>query len=126
MTDMAWKTWEPPTERGGGDGVKLMSQWQDGRCAICGSRGQLLLDHCHVRHETRGLLCPSCNVREGKAPNMELFVEWRLGENPATAYGWREEMWGDSETVEAWYESQRTKPLDVIKRHGAEAAGRIG
>jgi len=126
MTDMAWKTWDAPSGRGVGGGDGLMWHWQSGRCALCDDRDELVLDHCHVEHLTRGFLCRSCNVREGKTPNIEPFVSWRLGENPATAYGWRERMWGATETVEAWYESQRTKPLDVIKRHGAEAAGRIG
>ena len=35
---------------------------QDGRCAICGrDDGDLRVDHCHVRHVIRGLLCDRCN-----------------------------------------------------------------
>jgi hypothetical protein len=44
----------------------LLSVWQDGRCAICGSRDMRLCeDHDHISGLVRGLLCHSCNTREG-------------------------------------------------------------
>ena len=40
---------------------------QDGKCKICGDyrelggHGGLLVDHCHITNEVRGLLCKKCN-----------------------------------------------------------------
>jgi hypothetical protein len=40
---------------------------QDGKCKICGDykelggHGGLLIDHCHITKEVRGLLCNKCN-----------------------------------------------------------------
>jgi hypothetical protein len=42
--------------------------YQGGRCAICGREvdiKKIVIDHCHRTGFIRGLLCPSCNVREG-------------------------------------------------------------
>jgi Recombination endonuclease VII len=38
---------------------------QSGRCAVCGATGRLVADHDHNTGLLRGLLCPSCNNREG-------------------------------------------------------------
>lgn len=38
---------------------------QKGACAICGSVGPLVLDHCHTAVAFRGLLCNLCNVGLG-------------------------------------------------------------
>jgi Recombination endonuclease VII len=44
----------------------VLIEWQRGRCAICGtSERELLLDHDHDTGLIRGLLCGSCNCREG-------------------------------------------------------------
>lgn len=110
--------WEAPRRQ-------TMSEWQAGRCAICGDFGQLVLDHCHIRHMTRGYLCQSCNSVEGRGNNSPAFVEWRLGTNPATMYGWEEEMWGTSELIAEFYATDAETHADTMRR-GAEAAGRIG
>jgi len=34
---------------------------QGGGCAICGSRDNLCVDHCHTSGDIRGILCRSCN-----------------------------------------------------------------
>lgn len=38
---------------------------QQGRCVICGSEGNLHLDHCHDTGILRDLLCHHCNVGLG-------------------------------------------------------------
>jgi hypothetical protein len=43
----------------------LVAEWQADRCAICERRGRLVTDHDHATGLVRGLLCHSCNVREG-------------------------------------------------------------
>jgi len=46
--------------------MAALSMWQDGRCAICEVEGQeLVTDHDHSTGLVRGLLCRSCNTREG-------------------------------------------------------------
>jgi Recombination endonuclease VII len=39
---------------------------QDGRCAICGAEVPLHADHDHDTGLLRGMLCQSCNNREGR------------------------------------------------------------
>jgi hypothetical protein len=55
----------------------LLSYWQAGRCAICGSRPAPVEDHDHRTALTRGYLCRSCNTREGI---------YRGGDNVFTRY----------------------------------------
>lgn len=43
----------------------MMSQWHDGRCAICGDTAPLVEDHDHQTGLVRGYLCQSCNTLEG-------------------------------------------------------------
>jgi hypothetical protein len=40
---------------------RRMKEAQDGRCAICGSTGELYVDHSHMNGRVRGLLCVRCN-----------------------------------------------------------------
>jgi len=52
----------------GTDGLEFLANWQDGRCAICGSSPKALVtDHDHLTGLVRGLLCQSCNTAEGYA-----------------------------------------------------------
>lgn len=34
-------------------------------CFLCGKAGKLLIDHCHITGNVRGLLCNKCNVALG-------------------------------------------------------------
>lgn len=43
----------------------LLAHWQDGRCAICGHRRDLVEDHNHATGMVRGWLCQGCNIQEG-------------------------------------------------------------
>lgn len=42
-----------------------MVEEQGGRCALCGKRQKLCVDHDHSSGEVRGLLCKICNSRLG-------------------------------------------------------------
>lgn len=68
----------PRTEQG-------MYDWQDGRCATCGARGGLVIDHDHDTGLIRGLLCRSCNIVEGHSDG-PLWQAYRR-QNPATMLG---------------------------------------
>ena len=55
------------------DDLAALVEWHQGRCAVCGRRSpgwELQYDHEHLRRgdqrrgRLRGLLCPSCNLRE--------------------------------------------------------------
>lgn len=43
----------------------FLNHWQNGRCAICGHRRELVEDHDHVTGLVRGYLCRGCNTQEG-------------------------------------------------------------
>lgn len=62
-----------------------MTEWQQGRCAICGARGSLVVDHDHQTGLVRGKLCPSCNTREGHRHG-GIWDKYRQ-RNPATICG---------------------------------------
>lgn len=77
----AWKTWGDAPR--GAD----LSEWQDGRCAWCGTdMWALVTDHCHETGLVRGLLCAGCNVREGTSRHAA-WSPWRGGDTPAQALG---------------------------------------
>ncbi len=45
--------------------LSALLKWQRYRCAICGIQEVLVDDHCHETGLVRGMLCRSCNTREG-------------------------------------------------------------
>jgi hypothetical protein len=45
--------------------VKAMYKQQLGRCAACGRKVKLVIDHCHVTSKVRALLCHGCNTSLG-------------------------------------------------------------
>ncbi|MFC5268491.1 endonuclease domain-containing protein [Kribbella qitaiheensis] len=62
----------------------LLRLWQDGRCAVCAvpDWGSLVEDHDWDTGLTRGMLCRSCNVKEGNAGDVMPWTAFR--ENPPT------------------------------------------
>jgi hypothetical protein len=70
-----------------------LSEWQDGRCAICMRGGHLIDDHDHATGLIRGLLCRSCNTREGlNQGSTGIFAAYRA-KNPASILGLRIRYW---------------------------------
>jgi hypothetical protein len=45
--------------------VDAMKQAQGGKCLICDREASLVVDHCHVSGQVRGLLCNRCNIGLG-------------------------------------------------------------
>lgn len=58
--------WSWPTVEAAKDDLAALVAWHEGRCALCGGVRVLVRDHCHYSGFIRGLLCPSCNSREGR------------------------------------------------------------
>lgn len=42
----------------------VLAEWHDDRCAVCGGRGERVIDHDHDTGLIRGFLCRSCNGLE--------------------------------------------------------------
>jgi hypothetical protein len=43
----------------------IFMKLQNGRCAICDSSQDVVLDHCHKENRPRGILCRQCNAALG-------------------------------------------------------------
>lgn len=86
-----------------GDAGRRFNAFHAGRCAIgapgCGGFGEIT-DHCHVTGQTRGLLCPSCNLREGRA-TAAIFVRYR-NLHPAAILAYYELYSGGARWVRGW------------------------
>lgn len=48
---------------------------QNGRCAICGKKKRLNVDHNHTSGEVRAMVCHLCNVLIGHLENHPVLVE---------------------------------------------------
>lgn len=48
---------------------------QNGICAICFEKKELVVDHCHETGRVRGLLCKSCNFGIGNLKDSVLLLE---------------------------------------------------
>lgn len=68
-----------------------MSDWHQGRCAICGDRDELVNDHDHQTGLERGRLCRSCNTCEGTRRG-GVWDKYRQ-RNPASILGVKERYW---------------------------------
>ncbi|MFC7217538.1 endonuclease domain-containing protein [Streptomyces polyrhachis] len=63
--------WAPPAGRRPGERpLGAIAAWQDGRCAVCGLRRALVVDHHHASGLVRGLLCAACNTAEGRRTSL--------------------------------------------------------
>lgn len=47
------------------EGLNVLLEAQENKCAICGKQEKLHVDHCHVTKKIRGLLCQPCNCALG-------------------------------------------------------------
>ncbi|GES27969.1 endonuclease domain-containing protein [Streptomyces angustmyceticus] len=71
----------------------ILRHWQDGRCAICGHRRELVEDHDHFTGLTRGYLCRGCNTQEGVYQDSNtLFGRYRR-RHPTSLLGLRIRYW---------------------------------
>jgi hypothetical protein len=85
---------------------------QGGLCAIYGSTGnRLQVDHDHETGLMRGLLCQSCNTREGHAVGDARFAAYRAAP-PAAGLQW---FW----TWPDWWHSGHVSGLQA---HGGTVA----
>ncbi|WP_234389928.1 endonuclease domain-containing protein [Streptomyces sp. XC 2026] len=72
----------------------LLSEWQRGRCAICGDNSYLETDHDHESGLVRGLLCHSCNTREGFHPRVPTGpFGWYRSRPPTAILGFEIRYW---------------------------------
>ena len=77
---------ELPEDADRGMALRLLRDWQAGRCAICPGPTEVL-DHDHATALVRGWLCRCCNTREGFAYDpADPCVQYRT-RNPASILG---------------------------------------
>lgn len=122
----AFKFWEPPARPD-----TTMAQWQDGRCALCGFREQLVKDHCHNTGLVRGLICRSCNTTEGVGDGRNLS-KWRNGATVAAELGIEEvyispvtrttPMHPQPGTMQAKLDAMSPDEIDALHRIAAAAS----
>lgn len=75
-----------PEDAGRAMALRLLRNWQAGRCAICGDRIEVL-DHDHMTGLVRGWLCRCCNTLEGFAADpADPCMQYRT-RNPASILG---------------------------------------
>jgi hypothetical protein len=47
------------------DDYNRLAKKQKSKCALCGKKGKLVVDHCHATDQFRGLICNNCNIGLG-------------------------------------------------------------
>lgn len=103
----------------------FLEDWQQGRCAGCGSRRGLVLDHDHDTGLVRGVLCGGCNVHEAYASQLDdpMFVYRKR--NPASMLGISVRYWSP---IYGWAQpAPGQMPIDTDPAYlvaAATAAGR--
>jgi hypothetical protein len=68
---------------------RALMRLQSDRCAVCGRlerSAPFVLDHDHETAFSRGMLCRSCNIQEGRSDH-EDFERYRA-DHPAVGFGW--------------------------------------
>ncbi|MEV6679449.1 endonuclease domain-containing protein [Streptomyces erythrochromogenes] len=89
--------------------------WQAGRCAVCGGTGlRLVTDHDHGTGLVRGLLCSSCNTREGHSYGP------RAGRNVFTAYRERPPTAILGLSIRYWDPTAKEFARPMPPRHGTD------
>jgi hypothetical protein len=73
------------------DTARMFLSWWNQMCATCGSENTLVEDHDHRTGLVRGMLCRSCNIREGKSDS-GVFRKYRE-RNPASILGIQVQYW---------------------------------
>lgn len=73
-----------------------LNQLQGGCCAVCRAEGRLVADHDHDTGRLRGLICRSCNQREGRLRSGNTCEGYEdihayLANPPAACMDW---LWG--------------------------------
>ncbi len=101
-------------------GIRLLQTWQSGRCAVRGNRPlDLEADHDHDTGHLRGLLCRSCNVREGLCPaDSPVFCRYRL--RPPTEILGVRCFWVAPDSPRAVTATLGPDPVEALARHQAE------
>lgn len=121
---LACMTWPLPAPEDRDDNFDMWT-WQHGRCAACGIRDNLVLDHDHVTGLERGYLCRRCNRLEGVSTH-PIWTLWADGQNPATllgveqpysGWGWKEGV----ETLAAYY----GEPTEIEMQAAADAFNNV-
>lgn len=82
----AFLFWEPPLIGPWQEHLSSLHAWHDGRCGLCGFISGLVMDHDHRTGLERGLLCRSCNTREGVSDDPRIDP-WRGVLNTANHLG---------------------------------------
>ena len=99
--------------------LALITDWQAGRCAICGqvrACGEMRADHCHDTGYFRGFLGDSCNLEEGRAAcDCLLFDRYRF-RPPAVILGVRI-YWTAPDSAAAWFAAAGLDPTEELARH---------
>ncbi len=122
MSEIACTSWEV-------DGYEVLRHWQGGRCAMCGLRDRLVMDHDHTTGLIRGWLCRSCNGLEATSGHPK-WDEWRGGANPAAMLGVTEEyvhLMPGAAILERMAREEAADPAlrDEAKRRAAAAVAGI-
>lgn len=119
--------WIRPDHSGLGDAGKraALTAMQGGRCAVCQTGGPLQADHDHDTGLLRGMLCQSCNVREGRTGGDPAIDAYRASP-PAAALGWMWKLpdwWTPADTREAaglgLTAAEYAAPRGAARRHAA-------
>ena len=91
---------------------EVLAVWQAGRCAVCDGRlgDQPIVDHDHVTNRVRGLLCASCNTREGIDRDDPVLAAYRAA--PPTALLQLDVAYEDGAPV--WLDTGDGPPLGSV------------
>jgi hypothetical protein len=70
---------------------QALADAQHGQCALCFfGRDPMVMDHDHATGIARGLLCGSCNIREGMtAPGASEVIDAYRANPPASSVSWQ-------------------------------------